>query len=76
MIGSVNTPGVSKAELDAVKQAALTAQQTANEAKSAADEAKTAAQTGGGSSSELADALGFYIDDDGDLAQKDDEESD
>ena len=40
MIGSVNTPGVAKAEMDAVKQ-------TANAAKQAADEAKEAVKAGG-----------------------------
>lgn len=40
MIGSVNTPGVAKAEMDAVKR-------TANAAKQAADEAKEAVKAGG-----------------------------
>lgn len=47
MIGSVNTPGVARAELDAVTQAAQAATTTANEAKTIANEAKQAVQQGG-----------------------------
>lgn len=60
MLGSVNTPGVGKNELDAVKKTAEGAAQAAAAAQKTADEAKEEAEKGGGG--------GVPIDDDSTVA--------